>query len=152
MIAKERLAELELFQDVPDEALADMAGFCREVEFETGTLIFPERRPADTIYILLDGTVGLLVSPTSLPEPMTIALLKSRGLLFGWSAVVGAGYYTATAEAETEVRAIAVDGLALMDYLEQHPVIGFPVLKRVTRVVSQRLRIVRTLLLETVCD
>jgi CRP-like cAMP-binding protein len=83
---------------------------------------------------------------------MTIALLKSRGLLFGWSAVVGAGYYTATAEAETDVRAIAVDGLALMDYLEKNPVIGFPILKRVTRVVSQRLRIVRTLLLETVCD
>ena len=82
---------------------------------------------------------------------MTVVVLRSLGQTFGWSAVVGSGYYTAGAQATSDARAISIDGQALVDCLEQHPCEGFVVMRRVAQVVSQRLGSVRTLLLETVC-
>lgn len=152
MLTNETLANFDLFQGLPDDVLRSIADLCREVAFAAGTIIFAEGRPADRIYLLLEGTVGLSVSPTSLPAPMTISLLKSPGQAFGWSAVVGSGYYTATAEAKNDVRAIAIDGRALVDYLGGHPCEGFVVMRRMAEVVSHRLGTIRTLLLETVCD
>lgn len=152
MLTNEILANFDLFGGLPDKVLTSIADLSREASFATRTVIFAEGRPADRIYLLLEGTVGLSVSPTSLPEPMTITLLKSPGQAFGWSAVVGSGYYTAAAQALTDVCAIAIDGRALLDYLEQNPCEGFVMMKRLAQVVSQRLGTIRTLLLETVCD
>lgn len=152
MTTIETLDRLDLFQGLPEEVLRSITALCREESYGPGTRIFTENRPADRIYLLLEGTIGLSVYPTSLPEPVTIALLKSHGQAFGWSAVVGSGYYTASAEAMSDVRAIAIDGRALIDQLAQHPCEAFEVMRRVAEVVSQRLGTVRTLLLETVCD
>jgi CRP-like cAMP-binding protein len=146
------LAELELFKGLPNTVLEPISDLCREGAFAAGSVIFAEGRRASHMYVLLEGKVALTVSPTSLPEPMTISLLKNSGQPFGWSAVVGSGYYTASAHAETAVRAIAIDGPALVGHLEGHPCEGFVVMRRVAQVVSYRLGTIRTLLLETVCD
>lgn len=146
------LSGMDLFEGLPDKVLNCITSFCREERFPAGATVFAAGRPADRIYLLLEGTVGLRVQPTSLPEPMTIALLRSPGQAFGWSAVVGSGYYTAGAQATTDVHALAIDGRALLQCLEQNPCEGFVVMRRVAQIVSQRLGTIRTLLLETVCD
>jgi len=152
MTTTETLAEMELFEDIPESVLRCIADLCREESFPAQTVIFATGRPADRIYLLLEGTVSLKVFPTSLPEPMTIARLKTSGQTFGWSAVVGAGYYTASAQATTNVRVISLSGKALVECLTDNPCEGFEVMRRIADVVSQRLTTVRTLLLETVCD
>ena len=151
MVTHETLARMELFEGLPDEVLTCIAELSREESYPRGTTIFAAGRLADRMYLLLEGTVSLWVQPTSLPEPMTVVVLRSPGQTFGWSAVVGSGYYTAGAQATSDARAISIDGLALVDCLEQHPCEGFVVMRRVAQVVSQRLGSVRTLLLETVC-
>ena len=47
---------------------------------------------------------------------------------------------------------ISIDGQGLLNYLEQNPVVGFVVMKRIVEVVSGRLRTMRTLVLETAFD
>ncbi len=42
-----------------------------------------------------------------------------------------------------DVRAIALDGRALVVYLDQNPVVGYQVMKRVAQIVSYRLGIIR---------
>ena len=152
MLPSEMLATIDLFQGLPDDTLESIACLCREASFAAKTVIFAEGRQADRIFVLLEGTVDLTVSPTSLPEPMTVTRLKSRGQAFGWSAVVGSGHYTSAAHAVTDVRAIAIDGRALSDYLEQNPCEGFVIMRRIAHIVSRRLGTIRTVLLETVCD
>jgi CRP-like cAMP-binding protein len=149
MVTIQTLADLSLFKGLPDDALTAIAALCHEKSFAPGTAICAEGYPADRIYLLQEGTVGLFVSPTSQPAPVNISLLESPGQAFGWSAVVGSGYYTATAQAMTDVRAIALDGRALVAYLGQNPAVGYEVITRVAQVVSYRLRIMRTLALET---
>ncbi len=152
MVTIQTLVETGMFEGLPDDALATIGELCHEKAFALGTTIVAEGHPADRIYLLQEGTVGLFISPTSQPAPLIISLLESPGQAFGWSAIVGSGYYTAAARAMTDVRAIALDGRALVAYLEQDPVVGYKVMKRVARVVSYRLSIIRTLLMETVCD
>jgi CRP-like cAMP-binding protein len=152
MPTSEMLTNLDLFQGLPNDTLEAIADLCSEVSFAAKTVIFAEGRPADRIYVLLDGTVDLTISPTSLPEPMTIARLKTSGPGFGWSAVVGSGYYTATAHAVTDMHAIALDGRALVAHLEQNPCDGFVMMQRMAQIVSHRLGTIRTLLMETICD
>jgi CRP-like cAMP-binding protein len=151
MVTIQTLANNSLFEGLPDDALTAIADLCHEESLASGTTICGEGRPADRVYLLQEGTVGLSVSLTSRPAPLTISMLKSPGQAFGWSAVVGSGYYTASAQAVTDVRIIAVDGHALTAYLEQNPAVGYEVMKRVAQVVSYRLGTIRKLLLD-LCD
>ena len=152
MITAEILAKMELFSGIPDQVLNCIAELCKEESFPAQTILFATGRPADCIYLLLDGTVSLKVFPTSLPEPLTIARLRGPGQAFGWSAVVGTGYYTASAEATNDVRVVSLSGKALVECLADNPCEGFEIMRRIADIVSQRLTTVRTLLLETVCD
>ncbi len=152
MVTTEMLAKIDLFEGLPDEALAAIAALCREESFPADTIICAEGHRADRIYFLQDGMVGLIVNPTSLPDPLTLSVLKSPGQPFGWSTVGRHGHYTAQGRALSDVRVISIDGQGLMNYLEQNPVVGFVVMKRVVDVVSGRLRTMRTLVLETAFD
>jgi CRP-like cAMP-binding protein len=137
---------------LPDDALASIAALCRLESFPSGATICAEGHRADRIHLLQDGKVGLLVHPTSLPNPLTIMVLKSPGQAFGWSAVVGRGYYTAQVRSLSHVHLISIDGRELLGYLEQHPAVGYEIMKRVAETVSGRLRTMRTLVLETAFD
>jgi CRP-like cAMP-binding protein len=152
MVTVDIISEIPLFKGLPEEVLTSIAPLCRRESFPAGTGICSPGRPADRLYFLMEGRIGLLVHPTSLPAPMTIMILSSPGESFGWSALVGRGHYTAQAQATTAVDAISVDGQALLNCLDAHPVAGLAVMKRVAEIISGRLRTMRTLVLETVCD
>jgi len=152
MVSNAILAKLELFNGLPEETLQAVASLCQETAFDKDTSIFAMGQPASRIYMLFEGTVRLSISATALPGPVTITVLQTPGQTFGWSAVIGSGHYTTTARAVTSVRAIAIDGEALMNYLIENPCTGFEVMRRVAQVISQRLGAMRKLLLETVID
>jgi len=152
MVTKEMLVGVELFEGQPDDILDSVAAMCQHVSFAQGTTIFGVGQPADRIYLLLEGTVRLSISATPLPEPVTITILQTTGQAFGWSAVMGSGHYTTSAHAVTDVRAIAVEGNTLVNYLIETPCTGFEVMRRIAQVMSRRLGAMRKLLLETVID
>jgi len=152
MVTAETLAHFEVFEGLPDNALQAIVPLCREVSFASGTKIFTMGHLADRIYLLLEGTVRLTIHATALPEPMTITVINTPDRVLGWSAIIGSGHYSSTALAVTDVRAIAIDGHALMDFLNQNPCDGYVVMMRVAQVISQRLGAMRKLLLETVID
>ena len=152
MVTNEMLAKLELFEGLPEEALRSIAAFCDPVSFEPHRTIFAMGQPADRTYLLLEGKVQLALHATALSKSATVTYLETTGQTFGWSAVIGSGYYTSAAQAVTPVRAIVFRGRELMQYLTQNPVAGFVVMQRVAQVMSQRLGAMRKLLLETIID
>lgn len=89
MVTMEMLAGIPLFKGLTEEMLVAIAALCRRESFPAGAAICSPGRSADRLYFLLEGRVGLLVHPTSLPEPMTIMVLSSPGQPFGWSALLG---------------------------------------------------------------
>ena len=152
MVSRDTLAGMDLFRGLPADGLGAIAAMCREETFPAKTVFFAVDRPADNMYLLLEGSVGLTIEPVPTSPPLTISVLNARGQLFGWSAIVGPSNYTATAQAMTDVQAIVMDGHALMKYLEQHPTVGVVVLKRLAQLISLRMSELRRLLTETIRD
>jgi CRP-like cAMP-binding protein len=152
MVDKETLAELEFFVGLPERALAALAALAEKKRYAPGEIIFSPERSSEWAFLLLRGSVRLTVHASSLPEPVTLASLETPGQAFGFSSVVGQGHHNSSAEAVTEVEAVAIHGPRFLDYLEKDPEVGFTVMRRVAGAISRRLAALRRLLLETIID
>ena len=152
MVDAKKLAAMELFEGLPDHALHAIGVMCKDMRFAPQAVIFSPEQSSRWIYLLVEGSVRLTVHASTLPEPVTVAVLETPGQAFGFSGVVGQGHHNSSAEAVSEVRVIALDGQPFLDYLEKEPAIGVLVMRRVARVISRRLAAMRRLLLETIID
>lgn len=152
MIAKEVMAGLELFAGLPDKELEAIGSLSKELTFAPGATIFSPEQTSREFYSLLEGSVRLTVFSSPLSAPVTISVLKAPGQAFGFSSVIGTGHHNSSADAVTRTRIVAIDGPALMKYLDEHPKTGFAVMTRVGHVINRRLAATRTLLLETIID
>jgi CRP/FNR family transcriptional regulator, cyclic AMP receptor protein len=152
MVDKKTLAGLELFEGLPDRALDEIAAIAEELRYPPGGVIFSPERSSEWAFLLLSGSVRLTVHATSLPEPVTVAVLETPGQAFGFSTVIGQQHHNSSAEAVTEVRAVALHGPKFLAYLERDREVGFIVMRRVAKALSRRLATLRRMLLDTVVD
>jgi len=152
MVDKKTLAGLELFVGVPDQALDEIAALAEKKRYAPGEIIFSPERSSEWAFLLLKGSVRLTVHASALPEPVTLASLETPGQAFGFSTVVGQSQHNSSAEAVTDVEAVAIDGPRFLDYLEKNPEVGFVVMRRLARAISSRLATLRRLLLATIVD
>jgi CRP-like cAMP-binding protein len=152
MVDTKILARLELFEGLPEPALGAIAALCEERRYAPGDIIFSPERASDWAFLLLKGSVRLTVHASSLPEPVALASLETPGQAFGFSTVIGQGHHNSSAEAVTEVEAVAVHGPRFLGYLEKDTEVGFVVMRRVARALSRRLATLRRHLLETIID
>ena len=53
------LQNVEVFSEVPSEQLTFLASIAEEIDCLAGDVIFKEDDPADALYLVLDGKVGL---------------------------------------------------------------------------------------------
>jgi len=150
----ETLGQTAIFEGLPSDVLSELARLFWRESYPLGSTIFSEGDPADRAFLLREGSVTLSVAPSSLPEPLdtTVLVPPRSGQAFGWSSALGTGRHSVTAVATTAVRVLAADPGALLAYLDRHPVTGYTVMRRLARVLSHRLAIMRSLALATVCD
>ena len=152
MLDKTLLAGLELFEGLPERALDAVAAMAEERRYAPGGIIFSPELSSDRAFLLLAGSVRLTVHASALPAPVTVAVLETPGQAFGFSTVIGQQHHNSSAEAVTEVRAVAIPGPRFLDYLEKDPEVGFVVMRRVAKALSRRLATLRRVLLATVVD
>lgn len=152
MVDKKILGALELFEGLPDKALEEIGAFAEERRYAPGGIIFSPELSSDRAFLLLAGSVRLTVHASSLPEPMTLAVLETAGQAFGFSTVIGQQHHNSSAEAVTDVRAVAIHGPKFLAYLEKNQEVGFVVMRRVAKALSRRLATLRRVLLGTVVD
>jgi len=129
------LKEIELFQQIDFEVMNEIAGICSEVKFSKGTTIFERAEQAKCLYILIEGTVHLVIKnggsiTYSLTEP---------GDIFGWSSMLEHGNYTASGICATDLKAAKIEKGKLVKIFNNHPDVGFKVLQRLAGVISRRL-------------
>jgi CRP-like cAMP-binding protein len=89
MIDTKILGALELFEGLPERGLAAVAAIAEERRYAPGGIIFSPELSSDWAFLLLAGAVRLTVHASSLPEPMTVAVLETPGQAFGFSTVIG---------------------------------------------------------------
>ena len=97
------LARLPLFSALDQRSMEAVATLAREVEAPAGTVLMREGDPADTFYLIVDGTVHVERAGSPLRS------MASGGFL-GEIALIEVGERTATATCATDSRLLALGG------------------------------------------
>lgn len=149
MTAAQVLAGIDLFAGLSEGQLKTLAVLAKEETCARGQALFEEGSPATHLYLLLAGKITIQVQLTSRPQAVEIAVLSRPGQLVGWSGLVPPHHYTATAVCMENSRLLAMDGKALMHALEDDPGMGFLIMRRISEVISGRLRNIQQVVLKT---
>jgi signal transduction histidine kinase len=104
-----------LTEDLDDEQLAALIAVSEELRLPPGHELFYEGRPAETLWVLLDGEIELMRSRSG--ETVAVGKLTDRGQWAGgftaWSSDGQDNGYRATGLAVTDVRVLAVPSAEL---------------------------------------
>ena len=149
MTTTDTLQKLDIFKGLSEEQLAVIAGLTELKKIPSGEALFKEREVAKHIYILLKGKVRIQVQLTSSPETIAITVLSQNGSLIGWSGLAPEQYYTAAAICQEDTELLAIKGAQLIKALEEDCDMGFKVIRRISGVISSRLRNIQSIVLKT---
>jgi MFS family permease len=113
------LERLGIFAAAPQSVLERLAAACTPVEFAPGQAIVREGGPADALYVILEGTVGVTAHGESGAEQR----LRTMGpeTYFGEIGLLEHIPRTATVTAEERTRCYRIDGEEFLDALTTTP-------------------------------
>ena len=140
MVSPELLRRFPFFAGLSDEELKSIAMISEEEKYEANTFIFRERDKAEKLYVLLEGTVDIMVDTDEEGLQHETVSTLGPGDVFCWSAVVEPHVLTASAFAATPVTVVAVDGAGLRAMFELDCHLGYRILQKAAQVISDRLR------------
>jgi CRP/FNR family cyclic AMP-dependent transcriptional regulator len=149
MITPQQLARSPLFAGLTGDQLVLFTDLAEEITCSAGNMLFREGNEASHLYILLSGKVNVQVQPTALTAPLTIVSLSTFGQLVGWSGFMQPNYYTASALCQEDSTLLAFDGADFNRILEENPVLGLTIMRRIAEVISQRLRTIQGVVIKS---
>jgi CRP-like cAMP-binding protein len=143
MVSALALKGFEIFKGLEEGELARIVSLCSEHAMSQGETIFSEGTRAKSLHLCRGGKVDLLIWVRE-PWNKNVTVHRAEaGELFGWSAVVAPYTYTASAECVEDGEEIRITGSALLELFDQHPRIGFVVMKNISTDISARLTQIR---------
>ena len=133
------LAPVYVFRDLEYAVLEDIAGFSHKLHFYEGDDLISEHRGSLTdIYVLCSGNVEIISSSSGVTSD-EVSLSRQDKEIFGEISWLTQRKRTATIRCLGEVDAISIDGHQFMVYLDQHPQVGFSVMKNIALLLADRL-------------
>lgn len=148
MIAYDDLKRIEFFADLTEEELLAMQEICREERHRAGEFIFGEDAPAEHLYVLKSGKVSIDIKVTG-GEYISVLTLSHFADLLGWSALVEPFKFTASGRCVEDSIVISIDGRRLMGLIKNDYRMGFLIMRRVAKLISERARSARLQLIHT---
>lgn len=148
MISFDDLKRIEFFADLTDGELILVQGICQEVSYNSGDYIFAEDSPADNLYILKKGKVSIEIKVAS-EKYLSVYTVSRFAEPFGWSAIVEPFRFTASARSVVDSTLFSVDRRKLMELIEKDYHMGFLIMRRVAKIISERVRETRLQLIHT---
>ena len=127
--------EIDLFRGIDPEVMEEIANICSEEKYTKDTVLFEKGEEAESLYILEQGALNLVIQNGG----TLIYGLKEPGRVFGWSSLVESGLYTASGVCATDLKVVKIKREKLDKIVDRHPEVGLKVVKRLARVISQRL-------------
>lgn len=130
----EAVAEIPLFQGLDDEQILRLAGCCSVKEHKARERIFAEGEPAHSMYLVLDGRVGI-----SAGTPAVGIGTVGKGEAFGELSLLAHRPHSATATAETQVEVAVLAHHDLADLVRRRPDIGVVIYKNLAMGLGAKL-------------
>jgi len=129
------LNEINLFQGIHYEVVEKIAHSCTEEEYAKGTILFEKGEKAKYLYILLEGKINLVIQNGG----SLVYSLTESGEVFGWSALIEPGIYTASGISAANLKVVKIQREKLEKIFDLYPHAGVKILKRIGGVFSKRL-------------
>lgn len=123
------LRGVELFDQIASEDLVSVAQVCEEVSFAAGTQFITQGEPGDSLYILVDGEVNILM------EGMGTVYHRGSKSVIGEMAIISRTTRSAHCVAVTDIALLRVDNDSFWALMEERPKLTMGVI----RVLSRRL-------------
>lgn len=140
------IREQFFFQGMEPRHVAFLAGCATDVRFTDEQIIFREGDPAAQFYLLREGLVAIeVIVPHN--GAMTVQTVGA-GEMLGWSWLFAPYRWRFQARTQKPARALAFDGNRLRARCEKDHDLGFELLKRFSRVLTERLEATRVQLLD----
>jgi signal transduction histidine kinase len=151
MIPIQLLRKVSIFEGLTDSQLERIAEICREETHPGGSLIMEEGMPAERLYVLREGRVGLEMGVRVWPErrlrQMRVETL-SAGQPFGLSTLTNSAAWTMSAQALERCRLIVLEAQDLRRLMDSDPAMGYEINAGLSNVLAERLRYTRLSLTE----
>jgi CRP-like cAMP-binding protein len=140
------IAQQPFFQEFGEHHLDLFADSAREVHFDAEESIMEEGTPANRFYLILDGKVvlGAELGDRGIVPVQTLG----PGDELGWSWLLPPYHMHLSARALSPTRAISFYGTSLREEAEKDHEFGYQLMKRITKVVMERLRATQQRLVE----
>ena len=136
----------ELFRGLSAGDLARVLADARQESIPAGTILFREGEPANRFFIIQGGRISLEAHD---PAGTTVLLEEiGVGQVFGWSWLFPPFTWHFRARAVEDCRLTVLNGASLLAVAEENHSFGYPLMKRITRLLIQRLDTARQRLLE----
>lgn len=140
------LKRTDIFYDLNEKQLEMVAELCHEVHVRTGEMVFEEQSASDELYVIARGEIEIVVDPSIIDatpierRPVTIATMRA-GQAFGEIALVDQGLRSAGARSAAEnTRLLVVPRAKLLQLCDQHPELGYRVMRNVAADLALKMR------------
>ncbi|NIO29200.1 MAG: cyclic nucleotide-binding domain-containing protein [Candidatus Latescibacteria bacterium] len=138
MVDTDMLRTFEIFEDLNDRELEQVAALGVEETRDAGVRIFEENALASHLYLILEGKVDIRISAGA--EEQIVVSRAGPGEAFGWSAVAEPHTFTAATWTSAPSHFVKFTSDDLRRLFEANNHIGYRVLKKITTVISKRLK------------
>ncbi len=143
---KDLLAAHAFFKDLRKETVDLVAGCGSNVHFAPDQYLMHGGDDADRFFAVRKGTVSIEVFVPG-RGPVTLQTV-GEGEILGWAWLVPPYKWHFDARARDEVSAVSFDGACLRKKCDADPAMGYEMMKRLARLVSQRLETTRVQILD----
>ena len=154
MVPIELIRRYPFFAGFSHDQLVDLSMAAEQVSVETGHQFVYEGVRLTNFYLILEGTVGIIIKvpDRAVEQSLTRQItnnLKTRdvtvstvgeGEMFGWSALVPPNLSTADVKYLTSCRVLEIDYQALKPIIEEDCCFGHLLILKAAQIIRDRLR------------
>ena len=135
------LAKHPFFLDLPPDYLRLVTGCAANVRFAKGAVIAREGERQDQFFLIREGKAAV---STNIPGKgsITVQTLTTDDVL-GWSWIFPPYLWAFDVVAVDELLTISLDGKCLRGKCDADPKLGYEMMKRVARIMTERLKATR---------
>jgi CRP-like cAMP-binding protein len=136
----EVLRKVPLFKNFSERMLNEFGRAFKRSSYKAGEIIFREKSPGDTLFILLTGQVVIEKGLDETGAHFKQLAILADGEFFGEMAVLEGTTRFAQARAETEVFLYEVKRPEFFRFITEHPENGIAIFTEIVQVISKRLQ------------
>ena len=129
------IKQKELLSGLGKDFIIELMNITEKKKYGKGEHIFREGNHASRFYILLKGRVELTVGRSG----RVVFILNHAGEAFGWSSLLGRNVHSTSAQCMDETTLLIINRAKFNMLLEQDPVNGLKLVRRLATMLGERL-------------